>query len=138
MAIPSVEQAVTSASRAFVLPAGYKPSYGTAGFRAVAELLHSTIFRCQIDTDRMASMSRQPPARRLPVLPGLQVRHPHGRAGLKDWADHGHLHHCIPQPSTRQRRQAGRAQRGDALPGVGGEHGSARVEDVSKVLCCCD
>lgn len=66
MAIPSVEQAVASASRAYVLPAGFKPSYGTAGFRAVAELLHSTMFRCRPCADRMAAMPHQPPAQRAP------------------------------------------------------------------------
>lgn len=30
----------------YAKPAGFKPSYGTAGFRAEASLLHSTVFRC--------------------------------------------------------------------------------------------
>ena len=46
MAVPTVEQAVAAASRAYPLPAGFRPAYGTAGFRAVADLLHSTMFRC--------------------------------------------------------------------------------------------
>ncbi|KAI3438187.1 hypothetical protein D9Q98_000624 [Chlorella vulgaris] len=48
MAVHSIEQAVASSSRAYVLPPGFRPSYGTAGFRAVADLLHSTMFRCGI------------------------------------------------------------------------------------------
>ena len=43
--VPTVEQAVTAASRGYPLPAGFRPSYGTAGFRALANLLDSTMFR---------------------------------------------------------------------------------------------
>lgn len=38
--------ALIAASRAYVKPKDFKPSYGTAGFRAVAALLPSTMFRC--------------------------------------------------------------------------------------------
>lgn len=45
-AVPaSVAAAVEAASRPYQLPAGFRPSYGTAGFRAVADLLDSTMFR---------------------------------------------------------------------------------------------
>jgi hypothetical protein len=47
MAVPTVEQAMAADSRAYPLPAGFRPAYGTAGFRAVADLLHSTMFRCE-------------------------------------------------------------------------------------------
>ena len=30
----------------YAKPAGFRPAYGTAGFRAEASLLHSTVFRC--------------------------------------------------------------------------------------------
>jgi phosphoacetylglucosamine mutase len=36
---------IAQASSRFTLPAGFKPSYGTAGFRAEASLLESTLFR---------------------------------------------------------------------------------------------
>ena len=35
-----------AASRAYPKPANFKPDYGTAGFRAEASLLASTVFRC--------------------------------------------------------------------------------------------
>lgn len=38
--------AVRSASAAYPKPAEFRPSYGTAGFRAEASLLPSTVFRC--------------------------------------------------------------------------------------------
>lgn len=40
--------AIAEASRNFPKPLDFKPSYGTAGFRAEANLLDSTIFRCGI------------------------------------------------------------------------------------------
>lgn len=43
----ALAEAVAAASRPYPLPAGFRPSYGTAGFRAVADLLHSTMFRCR-------------------------------------------------------------------------------------------
>jgi phosphoacetylglucosamine mutase len=42
----ALHAAVLEASAKFVLPDGFKPSYGTAGFRAQAHLLNSTVFRC--------------------------------------------------------------------------------------------
>ena len=41
-----MESAVIAASRAYPKPANFKPDYGTAGFRAEASLLASTVFRC--------------------------------------------------------------------------------------------
>lgn len=38
--------AVRAACAAYPKPADFKPSYGTAGFRAEASLLPSTVFRC--------------------------------------------------------------------------------------------
>ena len=35
-------------SKTYPKPATFKPDYGTAGFRAVADLLPSTVFRCGI------------------------------------------------------------------------------------------
>lgn len=119
MAVPSVEQAVCSASRSYVLPAGFRPSYGTAGFRAVADLLHSTMFRRA--GPQIASLTCQPPLLpRQHPRPGLQVRHHDGGPRPEDAADHRHLHHRLPQPRPRQRRQAGGAVGRDAVPGVGG------------------
>jgi hypothetical protein len=40
-----MEARIVEASRAFVKPQGFKPSYGTAGFRDEASLLASTVFR---------------------------------------------------------------------------------------------
>jgi hypothetical protein len=37
---------VRAAAAAFPKPEAFKPSYGTAGFRAEASLLSSTVFRC--------------------------------------------------------------------------------------------
>ncbi|PSC72140.1 phosphoacetylglucosamine mutase [Micractinium conductrix] len=49
MAVPtSVGAAVEAASARYPLAKGFRPSYGTAGFRALAELLDSTMFRCGI------------------------------------------------------------------------------------------
>ena len=41
-----LEQAIEE----YPLPAGFVPSYGTAGFRADAALLASTVFRCGLLT----------------------------------------------------------------------------------------
>lgn len=41
----ALEASLAAASRPYPLPPGFRPSYGTAGFRAVADLLHSTMFR---------------------------------------------------------------------------------------------
>lgn len=38
--------ALKAACAAYPKPADFKPSYGTAGFRAQASLLPSTVFRC--------------------------------------------------------------------------------------------
>lgn len=38
--------ALKAASAAYPKPASFQPSYGTAGFRADASLLESTVFRC--------------------------------------------------------------------------------------------
>lgn len=43
-----MQAAIVEGSAKFVKPDGFKPSYGTAGFRAEAHLLHSTMFRCGI------------------------------------------------------------------------------------------
>jgi hypothetical protein len=43
----SVQQSVRDAAQQYPKPAGFTPSYGTAGFRATAELLTSTLFRCE-------------------------------------------------------------------------------------------
>ena len=40
-----IAKSVSAASAAFRKPAAFVPSYGTAGFRAEASLLHSTLFR---------------------------------------------------------------------------------------------
>lgn len=40
------EAAVRAASAQYPLPAGFKPSYGTAGFRCASDLMASTTFRC--------------------------------------------------------------------------------------------
>lgn len=60
----ALAEAVAAASRPYPLPAGFRPSYGTAGFRAVADLLHSTMFRC-----RSTPRAPQPPAARPPERP---------------------------------------------------------------------
>ncbi|KAL4450013.1 hypothetical protein ABPG77_010682 [Micractinium sp. CCAP 211/92] len=60
MAVPaSIEAAVAAASRPYQLPAGFRPSYGTAGFRATADLLDSTMFRCGILMAARALKTRQ-------------------------------------------------------------------------------
>lgn len=41
----AVDIAKTVSAAAFRKPAAFVPSYGTAGFRAEASLLHSTLFR---------------------------------------------------------------------------------------------
>ena len=43
-----MQAAILEGSAKWPKPDGYKPSYGTAGFRAEAHLLHSTMFRCGI------------------------------------------------------------------------------------------
>jgi phosphoacetylglucosamine mutase len=48
MEIANLQLVIEHASSKFSKPAQYKPSYGTAGFRTEAHLLHSTIFRCGI------------------------------------------------------------------------------------------
>lgn len=40
------QAALRAASAAYPKPANFQPSYGTAGFRAEASLLPSTVFRC--------------------------------------------------------------------------------------------
>ena len=40
-----IARTVSAASAAFRKPAAFMPSYGTAGFRAEASLLDSTLFR---------------------------------------------------------------------------------------------
>lgn len=45
--VPAVDlAAVQAADAAYPKPADFQPSYGTAGFRAQASLLPSTVFRC--------------------------------------------------------------------------------------------
>ena len=47
--IPSfsqVEAALRRGCEAYPKPGGYTPSYGTAGYRAEASLLPSTVYRC--------------------------------------------------------------------------------------------
>ncbi len=63
-------EAVAAASRPFPLPAGFRPSYGTAGFRAMADLLHSTMFRCgcaPVPSQRPAPALPERPPRRPPA-----------------------------------------------------------------------
>ncbi|KAF8061373.1 PGM3 [Scenedesmus sp. PABB004] len=51
--------AVRAASAAWPKPEGYRPSYGTAGFRDRAELLPSTVFRCGLLVGLKAASSGQ-------------------------------------------------------------------------------
>ena len=45
--MPQIDKSkIESASNDFPLPSSFTPSYGTAGFRAEASLLPSTVFRC--------------------------------------------------------------------------------------------
>ena len=57
MAAPNA--AVLEASALYKLPSGFKPAYGTAGFRAQAQLLDSTVFRCGILMAIRALQTRQ-------------------------------------------------------------------------------
>lgn len=120
MAVPtSVGAAVEAASARYPLAKGFRPSYGTAGFRALAELLDSTMFRCVAGAaPKIAWPVARPDSSR--PFQRFQLRHYDGRARHQGLRDHRHLHHRLAQPSARQRRQAGGAERGDAVPGVGG------------------
>ncbi|KAL6779445.1 PHM1 [Auxenochlorella protothecoides x Auxenochlorella symbiontica] len=43
-----LDDALRSAAQAYLKPPGFRPFYGTAGYRALAPLLPSTVFRCGV------------------------------------------------------------------------------------------
>jgi hypothetical protein len=54
-----MDAAILEASRAFPKPRDFSPSYGTAGFRSLASLLPSTVFRWVITIAYRLSESRK-------------------------------------------------------------------------------